>query len=103
MESRIRYKKDKKEGILKSIRDLKSDTTGATYRVKLDTKECTYIIKNINSERVYRGGEGINNLHVLKRNVKKRLEKLGVTFSKEVRDNSGRVPGVNCSYDKVSV
>lgn len=98
MQSRISYKKTKKEGILKSVRDLKSSSTGATYRVKLDTKEHTYIITNINSERTYRGGEGINNLHVLKRKVKKRLEKLGVRFDKEIRDNSCRTPGVNCSY-----
>lgn len=97
--NRIRYK-ETKDGILKSIKDLKSDTTGATYKVKLDTKECTYIITNINSERTYRGGEGITNLHVLKRNVKKHLEKLGVSFSREIRDNSNRISGVNCSYTK---
>ena len=98
MESRIRYKKTNKEGILKSIRDLTSSTTGAKYRVKLDTLNCNYVITNINSERTYKGGEGVNNLHVLKRHVKKRLEKLGVSFGKEIRDNASRIPGVNCSY-----
>ena len=100
MESRIRYKKTNKKGILKSIRDLKSLSTGATYIVKLDTKECTYIITNINSERTYRGGENTKNLHVLKRKVKKRLENLGFSFDKEIRDNSTRIVGVNCSYKK---
>ena len=90
--ARIRYKKTNKDGILKSVRDLKSDSTGATYQVKLDTNNCTYVIKNINSERTYSGGEGVNNLHVLKRHVKKRLEKLGVSFGKEIRDNSNRIP-----------
>lgn len=98
MEARIRYKKTKKEHILKSIRDLTSATTGAKYRIKIDTKECTYIITNINSERTYRGGEKVNNLHVLKRHIKKHLEKFGVSFEKEIRDNSNRVAGVNCSY-----
>jgi hypothetical protein len=98
MESRVRYKKTKKDGILKSTRDLISATTGAKYRVTLDTINCTYSIYNLGSERSYKGGEGVNNLHVLKRHVKKRLEKLGVAFGKEIRDNSSRIPGVNCSY-----
>lgn len=100
MESRIRYKKTNKDGILKSVRDLKSKTTGATYQVKLNTKNCTYSIININSERYYHGGEGINNLHVLKRHIKAHLEKFGVSFSREIRDNSGREVGVNCSYKR---
>ena len=98
--ARIRYKKTNKDGILKSIKDLKSNSTGATYRIKLDVDDCTYIITNINSERTYKGGEGVNNLHVLKRNVKRRLEKLGVLFGKEIRDNSGRISGVNCNYKR---
>lgn len=98
MEQRIRYKKTNQDGILKSVRDLVSDSTGAKYKVKLDTINCTYVITNINSERTYKGGEDVSNLHVLKRKVKKRLEELGVSFGKEIRDNSSRIKGVNCSY-----
>lgn len=98
MESRIRYKKTGKDGILKSVRDLRSSSTNAVYRVTIDTNDFTYSIYNINSSRSYKGGEGISNLQVLKRSVKKRLEKLGVSFSKEIRDNSSRVPGINCAY-----
>ena len=100
MEARIRYKKDKKNNILISIRDLVSKSTGAKYKVKLDIKNCNYTIININSERYYHGGEGINNLHVLKRHVKSHLEKFGVPFNKEIRDNSSREIGVNCSYKR---
>lgn len=99
MESRIRYKKSNKDNILVSVRDLISES-GAKYKVKLDVENCKYVIINVNSERYYHGGEDVNNLHVLKRNVKAHLEKFGVSFSKEIRDNSKREPGVNCSYKK---
>ena len=101
MEARIRYKKYKKDDVLVSVRDLISKTTNARYRVKINLKKCTYVIININSERYYHGGENINNLHVLKRHVKSHLEKFGVSFSKEIRDNSNREAGVNCSYKRV--
>jgi hypothetical protein len=100
VESRIRYKKTNRDGILYSIRDLVSKSTGAKYRVKIDTKDCTYSIINVNSERYYHGGEGISNLHVLKRHIKKHLEHFGISFGKEIRDNSSRVPGKNCAYKK---
>jgi hypothetical protein len=85
---------------MQSVRDIKSESTDAKYQIQLDTVACEYTIKNLNSGRKYTGGEGVNNIHVLKRHVKTRLEKLGVSFSKEIRDNSNRVTGVNCSYKK---
>ena len=97
--TRIRYKKTK-DDTLKSVRDLHSESTKAIYEVFIDTKTCDYIIKNINSGRKYTGGDTVSNLHVLKRNVKKRLEKLGVSFGSEIRDNSSRISGVNCSYKR---
>jgi hypothetical protein len=99
MESRIRYKKTNKEGIFYSVRDITSKSTGAKYRVKLNLNDNTYLIYNLKSEKSYHGGEGINNTHVLKRHIKKHLEKLGVEFNTEVRDNSSRIRGKNCSYD----
>ena len=100
MASRIRYEKTTKEGIYESVRNFHSDSTDAMYFVILDINKCEYTIRNMTSKRSYNGGDDINNLHVLKRHIKERLEGLGVNFDKEVRDNSTRVKGVNCSYVK---
>lgn len=90
---RIRYKKTDKENIVVSNKILKSSSTGAEYLVYLDLENVTYKIKNINSENVHRGGENINNLNVLKRSVKSRLEGMGVKFQDEERDRTfGRCP-----------
>lgn len=90
---RIRYKKTDKENIVVSNKVLKSSSTGAEYLVYLDLENVTYKIKNINSENVHRGGENINNLNVLKRSVKSRLEGMGVKFAEEERDRTfGRCP-----------
>ena len=85
---RIRYKKTNKEDVVVSNRVLKSTSTGAEYLIYLDLKEVTYKIKNINSENIHRGGENINNLNVLKRSVKTRLEGMGVKFQDEERDRT---------------
>lgn len=82
---RIRYKKTKDENIVVSNKILRSQRTGAEYLVYLDLENVTYKIKNINSENVHRGGENINNLNVLKRSVKSRLEGMGVVFEDEER------------------
>ena len=96
--SRIRYEKTDKDGILVSVANFHSTSTDAMYIVSINTIECTYVIKNMISRRLYKGGENINNLAVLKRNVKDRLGKLGVKFESEIRDNTSRVAGVNCGY-----
>ena len=100
MTTRIRYEKTDKEHILVSTRNFHSKTTDAMYIVRLDLDNKTYEIRNMTSLRKYCGGEGINNLHVLKRRAKQRLAKLGVDFGDEIRDNSSRVKGVNCGYKK---
>lgn len=90
---RIRYKKTDKENIVVSNKVIRSQRTGAEYLVYLDLENVTYKIKNINSENVHRGGENINNLNVLKRSVKSRLEGMGVVFEEEERDRTfGRCP-----------
>lgn len=81
----------------KYTKSLEGDTD-AMYIVYLDTKYVTYTIRNMTSGREYKGGDEINNLHVLKRHVKERLGKLGVSFDEEIRDNTSRVKGVNCGY-----
>lgn len=83
---RIRYENTREEGIMRSVRNLHSKTTGAMYSVTLNIPESTYIIHNILSRRNYYGGENITNIHVLKRAVKSHLEKLGVEFGTEIRD-----------------
>jgi hypothetical protein len=105
MSSRIRYKESevngKKSGVLRSIEYFHSPKWNCKYEIILDTNKMRYTIKNITNQKIAAsGGEGINNLHVLKRKAKKRLEDLGVEFNKEIRDNSSRVKGVNCSYEK---
>ena len=98
MTTRIRYEKTDKENILVSVRNFHSETTDAMYIVYLNTEEVTYRVKNMLSKRTYDGGDGVNSVPVLKRNAKARLEKLGVNFGDEIRDNSSRVKGVNCGY-----
>lgn len=89
MVTRIRYENHpKRENVLKSTHILVSAKTGAKYEVRLDLNNYTYEIKNINREVIYRGGENINNLNVLKREARKRLQKLGVKLTKENRDRS---------------
>ncbi len=103
MATRIRYEKyddPNKTYNQVSVRNFHSTRTDAMYIIYLDTKNVTYTIKNMLSGRKYSGGDDVNNLHVLKRNVKERLEKLGVPFDSEIRDNASRVKGVNCGYKK---
>ena len=85
MAQRIRYKETKEPGVVVSTKTYTSARTGAQYKVYLNLNDVTYKIKNVNSENVYRGGENINNLNVLKRNVKARLESMGVQFEGEER------------------
>lgn len=93
MAKRIRYKQTKEQGVVVSTKIYTSASTGAQYKVFLNLDEVTYKIKNVNSENVYRGGENLNNLNVLKRNVKARLEGMGVKFEDEERDRTfGRCP-----------
>jgi len=103
MTTRIRYEKfedpnGKHDKV--STRNFHSQSTDAMYIVYLNTKEVTYEVRNMLSRRKYTGGEEINNLHVLKRHAKERLEKLGVEFNSEIRDNESRVKGVNCGYKR---
>ena len=92
MNKRIRYIKTGESGILKSFRNILSHKTGALYSITLDLNEVTYKIKNVrNGHIVKRGGDNVNNLHVLKRYIKKDLKGLGVKFELELRDrNYGR-------------
>lgn len=84
MIQRIRYIKKSKGLVSKNVIVSKS---GAKYIVQIDLEEMTYTIRNINSQRGYSGGEGVNNLHVLKRHAKKHLEHLGCVFAEKEKRN----------------
>ena len=86
MISRIKYSKPNEKGVCKSVTGLRSDKNGATYIVYMNIVDKTYYIMNPRTYRKYYGGEGINNLHVLKRNIRQHLQNLGVVFKVEVRD-----------------
>jgi hypothetical protein len=103
--SRIRYEKyddPNSKWDMVSCRNFNSSSTDAMYIVYLNTETLQYTIKNMTTYREYGLPEGkkLTNLQVLKRNVKSRLQKLGVSFDSEIRDNTSRVAGVNCSYKK---
>lgn len=87
MSKRIRYDKVN-ENTLVSRAIYTSLKTGAQYRVTLMLDTMTYKIKNVNSENIYVGGEGLTNINVLKRSAKRRLEGLGVSFDCEVRNRT---------------
>jgi len=89
MAQRIRYQEEE-PGIFRSRKVFVSASTGARYKVLLDTNEMIFKIQNLNTMKfVYVGGENINNLNVLKRTAKGALEKkFGVSFEEEVRDRS---------------
>ena len=89
MVTRIRYiPHNKRENVLESIQILSSSTTGAKYKVRLDLNNYIYEIKNLNSNLIYKGGDKVNNLNVLKRKVRNRLEKLGVQLHSEKRSRT---------------
>ena len=86
MVARIKYSKPDDKGVCKSLTKLRADKTGSNYIVVMNTVDKTYYIMNPRTYRKYHGGEGINNLHVLKRNIRQHLQTLGVIFKVEVRD-----------------
>ena len=91
MISRIKYTKPDEKGNCVSVTKIRSESTDAFYRVHMNIVDKTYYIENPRTYRKYAGGDGINNLHVLKRNIRQHLEKLGVKFKVEVRNrNYGR-------------
>ncbi len=89
MAKRIRYNEEK-PGIFRSRQVYTSSSTGARYKVLLDTNEMIFKIQNLNTMTfVYVGGENINNMNVLKRTAKATLEKkFGVLFDDESRSRT---------------
>jgi hypothetical protein len=77
---RIKYR-EIGEGLQESVYDYKSATTGAIYRILIDTNKMIYKITNTNSGRIYNCEKKLTNYKVLLRNLKAHLERLGVEFS----------------------
>lgn len=89
MANRIYYKPhDYRENVLESTRIYVSRRTGARYIIRLDLNNMIYEVKNMNTQIIYRGGDSINNLNVLKRSARARLESLGVVLGTETRNRS---------------
>lgn len=94
MNERIRYVEYKgKENHVISNKEYISKKTGAKYKVVLDLENMLFMIRNERSkEFIKKGGEGINNINVLKRTARKELAKLGIEMDRESRDRTfGRV------------
>jgi len=84
---RLTWTKTKEKGVFRSAHNLKSQTTGAIYKVIKDENDMTFRIINLRSQvTVKTGGDGINNKAVLQRNIKLALRKLGVQFKTEWRN-----------------
>jgi hypothetical protein len=89
MASRIRYiPHPTRDNVVESTQIFTSSRTGAEYLVRLDFNTMQYEVKNINSEVIYRPKKSVNNMNVLKRNAKKKLESLGVEFNSEDRNRT---------------
>lgn len=86
MSTRIRYK-ETSSGIFESLKVYKSER-GVPYLVRLNLNEMTYVIKNLYSEHLIKGGSPVNNLNVLKRNARDHLVSLGVDMKTETRDRT---------------
>ena len=82
---RIKWKKTKKDNVSKSCKTFVSESTGANYDVYIDHKNVTFKIVNKSGRGNFYGGDGINNMEVLQRHIRKKLKGLGVPLSKEIR------------------
>lgn len=84
MKQRVRYKRVDDKLISGDV----VSKSGAVYIVYIDLENKRYMIRNKLSLRKYEGGEGVNNMNVLKRNIKKHLAALGCEFEPESRSRT---------------
>lgn len=86
MGDRIRYENHPtKEQNKISVKNYKSEKTGAVYRIVLDLKEMVYKIRNERTKEFAVKSKSYGNMNVLKRNARAHLVKLGVNLSTESR------------------
>lgn len=75
--------------IKESNTTFKSESTGATYKVRLDFNDFSYTIKNVGSGHLIKPDcSGVHNENYLKRKAKAHLERLGVRLGREIRNRS---------------
>jgi hypothetical protein len=90
LNTRIRYRKTKTPGVERSVRRFVSQANGAIYEVEINLNELTYRIINVRQQECVRSTEKDTSFrtkshHVLKRQVKRVLDELGVDFDVEIR------------------
>lgn len=85
MQSRIRYEYSKElPGVGVSKQRFVIDSKH--HIVLIHTNEMYFEVQDLEGTVVFKGGDGITNLHVLKRHVKRALMRLGCVFKTEERD-----------------
>ena len=89
MAIRIRYRKTQNPNIVQSTKNF-AGQKGALYRVRINTKERTYRIVNVRSQKVIRstekdGCKAPKNLYTVYEQVKRALATVGVQFDHEFR------------------
>lgn len=90
LNTRIRYRKTKHPGVERSVRRFVSGINNAIYEVEIDLNDLTYRIINVRQQECIRSTEKdgafrTKSHHVLKRQVKRVLDELGVDFDVEIR------------------
>lgn len=89
MSVRIRYSKTNEADVLESTRVF--EYNDATYRVRLNTKELSFVIFDAKWDSTIATGSGAS-LQILKKRVKESLESLGISFEKENRKREPKMP-----------
>jgi hypothetical protein len=88
--NRIRYVETDREHVIRSRR-LFVGQQGARYQIKINTKELTYKIINVNTQKIIRSTEKdnvrkANDLRYVKDQAKRALKSVGVDFDIEIRN-----------------
>ena len=84
---RISYKKTNDPSIKVSKHLINKN--GVAYYVKLNIDTVSYEILHVKTRKTVRkAGANINNMNVLKRNIKKDLIELGIPLKTEIRDRT---------------
>ena len=65
-----------------------SQKTGAKYRIVLNLDGMEYYIRNERTKEFIYKSKSYTNLNVLKRTARSKLEKLGVSLKREIRDRA---------------
>jgi hypothetical protein len=87
--NRIRYiNHPVKEDCLISLNEYVSKSTGARYKIVLNTKEMWFGIRNERNKEFSYKSKSYGNMNVLKRNARSKLESFGINLTRESRDRT---------------